>query len=201
MVSCDGRAPVMAIVEQLTSAQCRLRSVNAFDIGASVAFAVVIHGADSVHLSGRVTAQRQSGPRFTYDVVLENAPAAEIARAVEVARARRGAASADAQSGSALTRASIRVPVDFEVQYLAEKSGLRTARATNLSTGGMLMNSTDDLAVGTSLEVRFMLGTTPVSVNGRIVAHQAATPNYNIAFYDIRPLVKETLARFVNSAS
>ena len=76
--------------------------------------------------------------------------------------------------------------------------GSHAGKATNISTGGMLMNTGESLAVGSTLELRFTLGAVPVGVHGRIVAHQAHSPNYNIAFFDTSIVVKETLARFVS---
>ena len=77
-----------------------------------------------------------------------------------------------------------------------ENGGTFDAAATNISTGGILLSAREQLAVGASLELHFLLGEIPVSVHGRIVAHQGLS--YNIAFYDVRELVKETLARYVN---
>lgn len=203
MISSGGSTAVMAIIEQLTGNHCQMRSVNAFDVGAAVDFNVVIHGAAPISLRGTVSSRTQSGPRFRYVISLETTPndAAAITHAVAVAKARRSGLGSDVPTGNGLTRAAVRVPVDFEVTFTADDGSTHTARATNLSTGGILMNTTHELHVGASLELRFRLGSVPVSVHGRIVAHQQASPNYNVAFHDIREVVKETLARFVTDAS
>jgi hypothetical protein len=202
MVVCNGKSPAMAIIEQLSRSQCIMRSVNTFDIGATVDFNAVIHGASPIELYGRVVSRTQNGPRYSYTISLDSSPAiaAAIEHSVAVARARAGA-RADVQTGNGLTRASVRVPVNFPLRFSVQNGSSYDGRATNISTGGILMNTTESLAVGATLELHFLLGDVPVSVHGRIVAHQEATPNYNIAFFDIRELVKETLARFITSAS
>lgn len=197
-----GGAPVMAIIESLGGGECRVRSVNPFDIGLAVEFNVVVHGVPPIAVRGTILQRTANGPRFHYTIGLETSVEvrAALARAVEIAQSRAAARVPEVQTGNGLTRASIRVPVDFEVRY-AGSGCSGTARATNLSTGGILMNCAQPLSVGTQLELRFLLGASPISVSGRIVAHQEASPNYNIAFFDVRDVVKETLARFVAGAS
>jgi hypothetical protein len=203
MVTANGKSPVMAIIEHLSRSQCIMRSVNAFDIGAIVEFSAVIHGASSIPLNGTITTRTQNGPRCKYSVSLESSPsiAAAIEHAVDVARARAEGRRPDVHTNNGLTRASVRVPVDFALRFTVEKGAPQNGRATNISTGGILMNTQENLTVGTTLEIHFMLDDVPVSVRGRIVAHQESTPNYNIAFFDVREVVKETLARFVSRAS
>ena len=202
MVSSGGSSPVMAIIEHLDAAGCRMRSVNAFDIGARVAFSAVIHGAAPIPLQGTIASRSQAGPRFVYTVDIDGdaSTVAAIERAVEIARTRSANRTPDVATNNGLTRASVRVPVDFSLRFTTAGGSAHDARATNISTGGILMNSSELLAVGASLELHFLLDDVPVSVRGRIVAHQDATPNYNIAFYDVRELVKETLARFINKS-
>ncbi len=176
-----------------------MRSVNAFDIGASAEFNVVLHGSPPIALSGTIADRKQNGPRYQYTIRLEStaAQAAAINRAVEAAQARAAGRAPDLQTGNGLTRGALRIPVDFDVRYTRDGGEPSNARATNISTGGILMNSPDQLSVGSALELRFLLGSIPVTVHGRVVAHQEASPNYNIAFYEVREVVRETLARFV----
>lgn len=203
MVTAAGSSPVMAIIEHLDAARCRMRSVNPFEIGVRVAFSAVIHGAAPIPLQGTIASRSQAGPRFIYTVEIDgdSSVIAAIERAVEIARTRSVHPAPDVATNNGLTRASVRVPVDFPLRFTTTDGNAHDARATNISAGGILMNASEQLSVGASLELHFLLGDVPVSVHGRIVAHQDATPNYNIAFYDVRELVKETLARFINRAS
>jgi hypothetical protein len=200
MVTALGGAPVMAIIEQITTMQCEMRSVNRFDVGAQVEFNLVLHGTAPIVVRGTVSSRAQNGPRFRYEIALNAtlAESAAIERAVLIARSRSSGRATEVSTGNGLTRSSIRIPVNFALQYTPEGGGTFSARATNISTGGILLNAREKLAVGTSLELKFLLNETPVSVTGRIVAHQEATPNYNIAFFDVRESVKETLARYIN---
>jgi PilZ domain len=203
MVTAAGGTPVMAIVENVTTTFAQMRSVNRFDVGTNVEFGIVLRGAPPIAVRGSIRSCTQNGPRFHYDVTLHATPdeSAAIERAVRSAQARASGRVADVPTGNGLTRSSIRVPVDFRLRYTVAGGATFDASATNISTGGILLNAREELAVGTSLELRFLLGSTPVEVRGRIVAHQVESPNYNIAFYDVRDDVKEALARFVNSAS
>ena len=202
MVHANGAAPVLCMIEQLRPAECRMRSVNPFDVGTHVDFTVAIFGAPTIPLQGKVLARDRSGSRFVYTVALE--PTADqgeaILRATQVARSRSDAAHApDIQTNNGLTRASVRVPVDFEFRYTKPGEAPRTARATNVSLGGILLNTNDEMPVGSALELELPLGTDRVRVRGRVVAHQAASPNYNIAFYQVEAETHEKLVRFVES--
>jgi hypothetical protein len=201
MVS-DGRgsSTVMAIIEQLSPSECRMRSVHGFPVGAHLEFTVSVHGAAPVPLRGEIAAVKQNGPRFAYVVVLQNAAdhAEAIAKANDAARAR---AQAEVKSIEGLTRSSARVPVDFMLRYKQLGLGARAAQAINLSTGGVHMNTDDEIPVGTSIDLEIPLGGQHVAVRGRIVAHQAMSPNYNVAFFEVTNEARENLARFVGNAA
>jgi hypothetical protein len=201
MISAAGGVPVMAIVEHLTVAECRLRSVTEFAIGKVVAFALAVPGAAQVQLRGAIASCTKVGPRYVYTISLETTAAQTeaIAAALEAARVRAAQHSHDTPTVSGLTRTSVRVPVDCEVSYWEAGSAPKVARATNVSTGGILMNCADQLYVGGSYELRFRLGTDSISVHGRIVAHQDRSPNYNVAFFDIAEDARAAIARFVES--
>ena len=198
MVHAAGKPAVMCMIEQLHAHECRMRSVNAFEIGTHVDFTVALHGAPTIPLQGTIAARTQSGPRFTYVVKLETTPAQAdaIAQANDAARARASAHAPDIQTDGALTRANVRVAVDFEVRYTLGAQ-TRPARATNISVGGILMNCGDDIKVGSSLEIAVQLDASRVHLRGRVVAHQEASPNYNIAFYDVKDETRDALARFI----
>jgi len=200
MVNTGGGAPsVMAIIEHLNASECRMRSVHGFTIGAQLEFNVSVHGAGTIPLRGRVVACRQNGPRYAYVLGLENAAdkSEAIAKANEAAQARASAHAADIASEEGLTRGAVRIPVNFELRYSRHGSDARSAHAINISTGGVHMNTDDEIPVGTAIELQLPLGAQRVDVRGRIVAHQAFSPNYNVAFYEISNEARENLARFI----
>jgi hypothetical protein len=201
MLRVNGQSPVMFMIEQLSATECRMRSVNELPAGASVEFTVTAHGLSPLVLSGNVRSHTQNGLRHVYGIALATTPAqsAAITQINDVLRAR-SAAAPDVPTNNGLTRASIRIAVDFELQYSVGSNPPRTARATNISIGGILMNTPDTLAVGTSLELDVPLDNDQrLPFNGRIVAHQEASPNYNIAFFDVKSEARERLARFIES--
>jgi hypothetical protein len=201
MVSVDGSAPVMAIIEQATQSECRMRSMNAFEVGDRLEFPLAVHGAPTLALSGLVVSRTKIGPRYAYVLALqpETVQPEELARATQTAHARAPGHTPDVHTGNGLTRASIRIPVDFEVSYMQAGSPACVARATNISTGGVLIQTSDELPVGASLELQIWLAQNRVSVHGRIVAHQHATPNYNVAFYHMTNEARDIIARFIDS--
>jgi PilZ domain len=204
MVSAGTGAPVMAIVEHASHNECRMRSVSVFDIGERLEFSLSVPGAPPIGtLSGTVISRKQNGARYAYVLTIRTSPsqAEGIARAAEVAHERSQVRAPDVPTENGLTRTSVRIPVDFELRYAQPGSAARVARATNISTGGVLMNCSDILPVGASLELEIPLGSQTVTVNGRIVAHQQQSPNYNVAFYDITDEARDTIARFIESHS
>jgi hypothetical protein len=198
MIRADGSAPVMAIIEHVSAHECRLRSVNVFEIGERLDFTVSVHGAPTIALSGKVVSRKENGARHAYVLALATtlAQTEAIAKANDAGR-HRAAHAPDVHTGNGLTRAALRVPVDFDVLYTLAGSSARTARATNISIGGVLMNTTAELPVGAAIEMKIPLGDERVSVNGRIVAHQEMSPNYNVAFYEMSDEVRERIARFI----
>lgn len=202
MVHAGGASAVMAIIEHLSAHECRMRSINSFAIGATIDFSVAVHGAPTLPLQGKIVACKQNGARFAYVVALQStiAQAEGIAKVIEAARARKAAHAPDVPAVDGLTRGSVRVPVDFELRYARNNSGVRSARATNISTGGIHMNTQDEIPVGGTIELEIPLGMERVKVHGRIVAHQELSPNYNIAFFDINSEAREIIARFVQKS-
>jgi PilZ domain len=196
-----GAASVMAIIEHLSAAECRMRSVHGFTMGGHVEFNVSIHGAPTIPLRGKIVASKQNGARHAYVVALQStgAQTEAIAKANDAARARAATHGPDIRADAGLTRESVRVPVDFELKYTQLGANARSARAINISTGGVHMNTTDTIAVGAAIEMEIPLGSQSLHVRGRIVAHQEMSPNYNIAFYEITHEARENLARFIES--
>lgn len=200
MIRVDGSAPVMAIIEHVSAHECRLRAVSVFEIGERLDFTVSVHGAPTIALSGKIVTRKQSGARHAYVLALATtlAQAEAIAKANDAGRRRVGHAP-DVHTENGLTRAALRIPVDFDVFYTLSGSTARSARATNISAGGVLMNTTAELPVGASIEMKVPLGDERVTVHGRIVAHQEMSPNYNVAFYEMSDEARESIARFVES--
>ncbi len=206
MVSVNGGTPVMAIVEHLSLKECRLRAVAAFEPGASIAFDFTAYGVAKAHVRGRIASSAENGARRSYAVVIDTSdPAAADALAIAVDAARRHAgskAAPDVPAPNGLTRASVRVPVNLEVRYRIAGAPERSARATNISVGGMLMNCADVIAVGSTIDLHFTLPNVgPLVATARIVAHQDASPNYNCAFFGLNDETKRALARFVDAST
>ncbi len=90
MVSVDGNAPVMAIIEYASQSECRMRSMNVFNVGDRLEFPLSIHGTPTIALSGTVVNRRQIGPRYAYVLALLPAPtqAEAIVKATQTAPGR-----------------------------------------------------------------------------------------------------------------
>jgi hypothetical protein len=69
--------------------------------------------------------------------------------------------------------ASVRVPVDFEVDVERPTGSLR-AQAENLSRGGLRLRTPVALELNERLTLRFRLATTPVELEGRVIHCQPA---------------------------
>lgn len=200
MVSVNGASPVMAIIEDLNPKACRLRSITEFKIGDRVNFDFTLRGADRVALSGHILTAAENGTRRSYTITLDAADEDAIIVALDAAQRFAAARPThDVQTANGLTRASARIPIDVPLEYSFAGRPPQTARATNVSTGGILLNSTDEIPVGASLEVRFRLpgANHDISIHARVVAHQHESPNYNMAFYNVDPQVREELTAFV----
>jgi hypothetical protein len=200
MIRADGAAPVMAIIEHVSAHECRLRAVNVFEIGARLEFTVSVHGAPTIALSGKVVTRKEHGARHAYVLALATtlAQTEAIAKANDASR-HRAANTPDVPTENGLTRAAFRIPVDFDVLYTRAGSTARSARATNISTGGVHMNTSAELPVGSSIEMKLPLGSERIVVNGRVVAHQEMSPNYNVAFYEMSDETREVIAGFIES--
>ncbi len=205
MLSAEGREPVMAIVEEVTLRACRLRSLGEFALGETVSFDCTLRGAPKVPLTGRISSSAENGVRRSYTITfddLDGRQADRIAMALDMARRFADAHHVEHHSGTALTRSSPRISIDTEIIYMSDAHERRIGRATNVSTGGVLMNAADaDVPVGAALELRFTLPgrTNEIRVHARVVAHQAQSPNYNIAFYQVPEDARVELESFVNA--
>jgi hypothetical protein len=198
----QGASSVMAIIEHLSAAECRMRSVHGFPIDTQLEFTLSVHGAPTVPLRGKIIASKQSGPRYAYVVALQNAGehSEAIAKANDAARAR-ATAQADVKSIEGLTRSSVRVPVDLMLRYAQLGAQARRAHAINISSGGVHMNTDDEIPVGAAIDLEIPLEGKHVKVRGRVVAHQAFSPNYNVAFFEVTNEARDYIARFIGNAA
>lgn len=202
MVSASGASSVMAIIEELTPKTCRLRSINVFKIGESVSFDFTLRGAQMLQLSGVVASTALNGTRRSYTIALQDIDEDRIVAALDAAQRFAIAHPVrDVHTGNGLTRASARIPVQMDVEYRILGGPLKLGHATNVSSGGILLNSEDQIIVGSAVELKFTLpGTTrPLTVHGRVVAHQHESPNYNMAFYSVGADTRAELEAFVAS--
>ena len=195
----------MAIIEEITPTACRIRSLAEFSLGEPVSFDFTLRGAPKTPLTGRITSSAENGVRRSYTIAfddLDGRQSDRITVALDLARRFADAHHIEQHSGTPLTRSSPRVPVDVAVTYVSQAHGVRYGRATNISTGGILMNASDsDVAAGTTLEVSFTLPgrTHALRLEARVVAHQSASPNYNMAFFNVPPEAHAELETYISS--
>jgi uncharacterized protein (TIGR02266 family) len=194
-------SPVMGIVEEVTSTQIRLRSMSNFKEGDTLSFDLTLRGAPKTPIKGRVTSAGTSGTRKTYVISLKelaHEKQRDVNSALDAAKSFHGRNHHDGEHLGGLTRSSIRVPVEMDVQF-SHDGVVDTGRSTNISTGGLLMNFGKAIPIGTSVEVMFTLPGQPreLKAHARIIAHQQQTPNYNVAFHSIDDAVRTAIAQFV----
>ncbi|MBV8490308.1 MAG: PilZ domain-containing protein [Candidatus Eremiobacteraeota bacterium] len=156
-----------AVIEHLTASQCRLRSVVMLDIHAVVEFDVTLPGRPAMAVRGRVAARNRSGPRFSYTVALDRMTTAETdALARSLAHSHRHRVNPRLRSietlkdipvAHGLMRAKLRQASAFTLSFRTAKEGFKTARADNVSTGGLLVTSPEVLVEGMVLELQFTL--------------------------------------------
>ena len=205
MVSANGAAPVMAIVEDLSLKECRLRAVATFAQGDRVTFDFTAHGVSKAPVRGHVIAHNENGARRTYTIAIDTSDSRAMDQlAIAVDAARRHAAvkhGHEVPTENGLTRAHVRVTANFELTYRVDGQPSRSARATNISVGGMLMNCNDHIPVGATVELNFTLPgeAARLTATARIVAHQEASPNYNCAFFSLSEAAKIEIAHFVSA--
>ncbi|MBV8497987.1 MAG: PilZ domain-containing protein [Candidatus Eremiobacteraeota bacterium] len=192
----------MAIIEELNSRSCRLRSINEFKVGDLLAFECTLRGAKALHLSGKVLSSALNGQRRSYTVVLHKADEDAIIVALDTAQRFSVAHPIrDVHTDTGLTRASARIPVDLAVDFKVAGGPVKVGNATNVSTGGILLNCTESIPVGSEVEVHFTLpgSSRRLTAKARVVAHQHQSPNYNMAFFHLEPETRTELDTFVKA--
>jgi hypothetical protein len=165
-VSTRGIAPANCVIEHLTSAECRFRTVVLFEYGEVVEFPFVAAGGQRAVARGTVVARAQSGPRFIYRVRLDKMSSQEVdelARTMNAnyqrqAQARNHeAAIRNLPTTERLTRATVRVTTQFAITYRTPKEDYRQAKAGDVSAGGLLMICNEALVEGEPVELKFTL--------------------------------------------
>ncbi|MBV8155514.1 MAG: hypothetical protein JOY98_13910, partial [Candidatus Eremiobacteraeota bacterium] len=165
-VSTRGIAPANCVVEHLTAAECRFRTVVLFEHGEVVEFPFTSISGERVTARGTVVGRSASGARFTYRVRLDRMSAQEVdnlARTMSEnyrrqAQARNNEdAIANLPTTERLTRSTVRVVSQFPIVYRTPKEDFRPARAGDVSAGGMLMICSEALVEGEPVELRFTL--------------------------------------------
>ena len=165
-VSTRGIAPANCVVEHLTAAGCRFRTVVLFEYGEVVEFPFSASTGHRAIARGTVVARAQSGPRFIYCVRLDKMSTKEVdelARTMNAnyqrqAKARNNeAAIRHLPTTERLTRSTVRVVSQFPIIYRTPKEEYRQARAGDVSAGGLLMISNEALVEGEPVELKFTL--------------------------------------------
>jgi hypothetical protein len=198
-------APVMGIIEEVTNTQVRLRSMSAFVEGDKLEFDLTLRGAPKTHLSGRITSAAQSGTRKVYVLSLKDLPQEQqrVIGAAATAAKEHVRANHDGEQTGGLTRSSVRVPVQMDVHFTLGGGAEQIGRATDISTGGILLNYHTNIPVGTEVDLSFRLPNTDrdFKAKARVVAHQQQSPNYNMAFHSIDESVRTAIGFFVSTAA
>jgi hypothetical protein len=156
-----------AVIEHVTASQCRLRSVVMLDIHAVVEFDVTLPGRPAMSVRGRIAGRTRSGPRFIYTIALDRMTTTETdAFARGLAQSHRERSNPrlrdlesfkDLPTPHGLMRAKLRQAAEFSLSYRTPKEGFKTARAANVSTGGLLITCGDVLVEGMTIELMFTL--------------------------------------------
>ncbi len=154
-----------AIVEHITSSQCRLRTVALLVRNDIVEFEFGIPGRPPARAIGRVISRVPAGQRFSYIVMLDQMSAAQtdaLARSISDVY-RRYALSRSLERHVAnlpstdRARSDVRVVSQIAVQYRADKGELLPGKAGDISGGGLSLTCPSSLLVGMFVELRFTL--------------------------------------------
>jgi hypothetical protein len=172
-VSTRGIAPANCVIEHLTAAECRFRTVVLFEFGDVVEFPFTAANGQRAVARGTVVARGQSGPRFVYRVRLDKMTTHEVdelARTMNANYQRQAqmrqqeAAIRNLPTTERLTRSTVRVVTQFPIVYRTPKEDFRQARAGDVSAGGLLMICGEALVEGEPVELKFTLPSDVLSV-------------------------------------
>lgn len=209
-VSARGIAPANAVVEQIDASQCRLRTIVLFDPGDSIEFALARSGGGEAAVRGTVATRLSKGPRFVYIIRLDRMSAKEIDALNETLDdLDESAAEPEIQPASpdGLTRASLRVPVNFDITFRTPAIDFRPAKAIDISTSGLMMSCDELLVPGVPVELRLSLpgrrSAKELTLGARVVTRQEplkGTFLYGLALTCVSNRLRGQLDRYVNAA-
>ena len=104
---------------------------------------------------------------------------------------------------SAERRKSARMPIEMWVEDLTD-GGVVHRRAGNLSKGGLYLDQTIPLPIGSKVKLRFTLpeDTLTVSVTGQIVSINARDRlGMGVKFIDLEPAVQQRIDSFIERST
>lgn len=141
VVRARGIAPANAFIDAMSDAECVIRCVVLLDTDASIEFDAKRADGTAYVVRGKIRSRVAVPPRFEYTVDLE--------RSIPVV--------ADPKEPVEGARRTLRLDVEFGLQYRTLKEGFRNAKARNVSTGGLLMTCREALVESMLLELHFVL--------------------------------------------
>lgn len=158
-----GVGPVKATIERLARPDCRVRCALLLEVGDSVEFD--LPGEPQMTLHGYVLSRSPEPPRFVYALALDAMNARQLEDAEErvilALRYERSRLRDNASLGKGPPtegiRQRLRIQAEFALQYRTETHGFKSAKAANVSTGGLLIICGDPLFPGDHLELHFTL--------------------------------------------
>jgi hypothetical protein len=113
-------------------------------------------------------------------------------------KGRDGSGTGEAADGRE-RRASARLPIEMWVEDITD--GIVFRRAGNLSRGGLYLDQTIPMPVGTTIKLRFTLPgeTGALEVNGQIVSiNSQKTLGMSVKFVDLDPAIAATIGAYVD---
>jgi c-di-GMP-binding flagellar brake protein YcgR len=163
-------APVHATLMNISEGGCRFRSLILLDRERIVEFELRRPGHPPIPLTGRIVSRTmpERGAAYEYGVVFENLSPGrkdELAREIVALQRRAAMTRLEAQRNARITapsdprqrRRSVRAMAAFPVRYRYEGHASTPAQACDVSAGGLRLLCSENLPVGTEMELRFTL--------------------------------------------
>jgi c-di-GMP-binding flagellar brake protein YcgR len=164
-------APVYGTLINISETGCRLRSLILIDREREVEFELKRPGHPAILLKGLVVtrATPEKGGGYEYGVSFARMTPTEraaLAREILEMQRREATVRADKRQPAAplpvpkttkQRRSSVRTMVEFAIRYRSGNKPTVTASANDVSTGGLRLMTSEPLAIGTTLELRFTL--------------------------------------------
>jgi hypothetical protein len=171
-IEAHGLTPVNAIIEHLTVSEARLRTVVSLDNGDTVSFDFSVAGHPTIYVRGYVLARTASGTRFVYRIRLERLSkmeSDELVRAVAETYRRQARSRLQDRvmqtitTTDTLVRSNVRVPAQFPIFFRTARASAITAKAQDVSRGGLSITCSQGLLQGETIELRFTLPSEPLT--------------------------------------